>query len=282
MINFHLGPVQHILSEIGLLVHLASHNQKHAETIPNAYSSPEYFAHPKQLKALTDSKEMVSEILAAVEKHLGPLKAPHIEAAASGLRWWARDEDNAKPEWSGLWSNSTGLRDAITTELRQYFYYQYPKEKAAVLRTWKEDWKAAVAAFPSIEWNAYRATDCYGLQHNDACVFYCMRVLEVGLKAVAADVGLIFELQQWHNIIDQIESKISDERRSLPKGTARNERLQFLSEAAKEFFYFKEGWRNHVSHNRADYDEYQAISVLTHVRAFMNHLASNLSEAGDR
>ena len=73
-------------------------------------------------------------------------------------------------------------------------------------------------------------------------------------------------------------SKITAERKTLPKGAQRNARLQFLSEAAKEFFYFKDGWRNYVSHNRAAYDEHQAHGVLEHVRAFMNHLATQLSE----
>ncbi len=54
--------------------------------------------------------------------------------------------------------------------------------------------------------------------------------------------------------------------------------MQFLSEAAKEFFYFKDGWRNHVSHNRGTYDEHQAASVLEHTRSLMNHVATPLSE----
>ena len=83
--------------------------------------------------------------------------------------------------------------------------------------------------------------------------------------------------QNWHNIIDQIESKIAAERKTLPSGAPRNERLQFLSEAAKEFFYFKDGWRNYVSHNRANYDDHQALSTLEHTRAFMTHLSSKLS-----
>jgi hypothetical protein len=163
--------------------------------------------------------------------------------------------------------------------LKQYFYYQYPNDKGLLLKAWKEDWKDALAAFPAIQIDAYSATDCYALGHSIASVFHSMRVLEFGLAAIAADVGLVFDLQQWHNIIEQIESKIEAERKSLPKGAARNNRLQFLSESAKEFFYFKDGWRNYVAHNRANYDEPQALSVLTHVRTFMCHLASHLSEA---
>jgi hypothetical protein len=55
--------------------------------------------------------------------------------------------------------------------------------------------------------------------------------------------------------------------------------MSFYSAAAKEFFYFKDGWRNYVSHGGDPYDEDEAFSVLEHVRAFMSHLGSRLGEA---
>jgi hypothetical protein len=105
-----------------------------------------------------------------------------------------------------------------------------------------------------------------------------MRILERGLAAMADDFGLVFDLQQWNTIIEQIESKITEIRKTLPRGSGKNERMQFLSEAAKEFFYFKDGWRNYVSHNRGRYDEHQAAGILEHARTFMDHLATQLSE----
>jgi len=79
-------------------------------------------------------------------------------------------------------------------------------------------------------------------------------------------------------VIDQIEAKIKELRNTLPAGNAKSERLQFLSEAAKEFSYFKDGWRNHVSHNKSKYDGPQALSAITHVHAFMTQISSRLSE----
>jgi hypothetical protein len=49
--------------------------------------------------------------------------------------------------------------------------------------------------------------------------------------------------------------------------------MKFYSEAAKEFYYFKDSWRNYVSHGGDPYDEHQALGTLEHVRGFMNHLA---------
>jgi hypothetical protein len=55
--------------------------------------------------------------------------------------------------------------------------------------------------------------------------------------------------------------------------------LTFYSEAAKEFVYFKEAWRNHAMHGRASYDENDARKVMTHVREFMTVLSKHLKES---
>jgi hypothetical protein len=105
-----------------------------------------------------------------------------------------------------------------------------------------------------------------------------MRVLEHGLRVLAKDVGKTFDVQVWQTIIDQIESAIRELGKTLPAGQAKSERLQFLSSAAKEFVFFKDGWRNYVSHNKASYDPLQAQSALGHVKTFMSVLSSRLRE----
>jgi len=170
------------------------------------------------------------------------------------------------------------LHECLEDDLRYKYFYRYPDDKARHLVRVDAEWQAAIASFKSSEGTIKAAVDCYALGHNVACVFHCMQALESGLRALAADVGLTFDVQQWNTIIEQIESEITKLRRTLPPGVGKNERMQFLSAAAKEFFYFKDGWRNYVSHGRAAYDEHQALSVLEHTRSFMNHLAPRLSE----
>jgi hypothetical protein len=276
MINFRISGLRTIQSELSGLLTLANANADHAATIPHGHKNPVLRDDEDHQRIIRESKDWATKTAELAEKGLAYLHCPHIEGAAKSLKWWSSGDDL---DWSHLRAHVIALREAIDTELKQYFYYQYPKPKGYLFNNWKKDWDPIIAAFPSVEFDACRATDCYALGQEVASVFHCMRALEYGLKAIAADVGLTFDLQQWHNIIDQIESKITAERKTLAKGAPRNERLQFLSEAAKEFFYFKDGWRNYVSHNRANYDEHQALSVLTHVRSFMLHLASKLSEA---
>lgn len=40
------------------------------------------------------------------------------------------------------------------------------------------------------------AGNCYALELDTACVFHCMRALEHGLGALAADLGLNFDIQK--------------------------------------------------------------------------------------
>jgi hypothetical protein len=170
------------------------------------------------------------------------------------------------------------LMEMIDDGLKWQLIYRYPNEKKKVLENWKDDWKAALKAFPSADSDIFAGVDLWALGHGTASVFHSMRVLEHGLRALAKDVGKSFDTQNWQNIIDQIESEIRQLGKALPAGSAKNNRLQFLSQAAKEFLYFKDGWRNYVSHNRGAYDEHQARSVMEHVRSFMTTLSKRLSE----
>ena len=95
---------------------------------------------------------------------------------------------------------------------------------------------------------------------------------------MAADLTVAVEAESWHTIIERIEAKI-DEARQLPRGEPKNQRLQFLSEAAAEFRYFKDGWRNYASHVKINYDDAQAARVMQHVGTFIELLSKQLKEA---
>lgn len=170
------------------------------------------------------------------------------------------------------------LRETIDSGLKGQHIYRYPQEKSKILRKWKDDWAQVLSSFPSAQKDIIASVDLWALGHSTASVFHFMRILEHGLRALAKDLGINFDIQNWQNVIDQIEAAIRQAGKNLPRGQGKIDRLQFLSEAAKEFTYFKDGWRNYVSHNRAIYDEHQASSVLEHVKAFMTVLSSQLSE----
>jgi len=170
------------------------------------------------------------------------------------------------------------LRETFAARLRYKRFYLYPEAKGELCIQAQHHWAKALEAFPRIKNDALAAVDCYGLGHNTASVFYSMRVVEHGLRALAAGLNVTFDVQQWHTVIGEIESVIRELAEKWPKTPTKSGWLSFYSEAAKEFFYFKDGWRNYVSHGGDPYDEHQALSVLEHVKAFMGHLGSRLGE----
>lgn len=188
-----------------------------------------------------------------------------------------RFQKEASISWDEVGTECRVLRETIDAGFKGQLIYRYPNEQARLFMRWMEDWQAVREKFPSAVPDIKAAVDCWALYYATASVFHSMRVLEYGLAALAGDVGITITTQSWQNVIDQIESRVRGYGKS-PNSPEKLDRLRFLSEAAKEMVYFKDGWRNHVSHNRATYDEFQARSVMEHVRGFMTAISARLSE----
>ena len=177
-----------------------------------------------------------------------------------------------------LHENLLQIQEMMIDELKDIRLSFIPKEQSMFLDREHKEKENLAQSFPSTLEDYKEAIFCYVNGRHTAAVFHAMRVLEYGLEALAKDVSLNFDVQQWGNIIDQIEKEIKTIRVTMSRGLAKNERLQFLSESAKEFTYFKDGWRNYVAHRRVKYDGHQALSVINHVKAFMIHLSTKIAE----
>ncbi|HEY2975871.1 MAG TPA: hypothetical protein VGJ48_25375 [Pyrinomonadaceae bacterium] len=170
------------------------------------------------------------------------------------------------------------LRERVFDELDNNFFLVIPRTKAQYYHFTHPLFDVAISkAFPDSWDDVWAAGRCFALDEWTACVFHLMRVAEHGLRSLADRIGVTFasppELENWKNIIDLIEKKIK-ELEALPKSVKKSEDLKFYSDAAVQFRYFKDAWRNHVSHSRENYDERKASSVLDHVLEFMRELAS--------
>lgn len=173
------------------------------------------------------------------------------------------------------------ITEVLMDELAGKLFLFVPSERAG---HWEKDdllSSDAKAAFPSAAAELRAAGNAYAAALPTGSVFYSMRAVEHGLRALSADVELVFDIQQWGTIINQIQAKIEEMRKNGIPGVdklSKDARLQFLSEAAKEFAYFKDGWRNYVSHAKAPYTEHQAITVLNHVADFIERISARLRE----
>lgn len=173
------------------------------------------------------------------------------------------------------------IREVLQDELAGKLFLFVPTERAPYWE--KDDFLSdkAKAAFPKAGAELRGAGNAFAAALPEGSVFYSMRAVEHGLRALASDVGLTFDVQNWQNIINEIEAKIEGWRKSGIPGMTKaekDERLQFLSEAAKEFAYFKDGWRNYAAHAKVPYSEHQALTVMNHVVDFTERLSGRLAE----
>lgn len=141
-----------------------------------------------------------------------------------------------------------------------------------------EKWKSIKESFDNIQADVDGAMWCYVTDNNTACVFHAMMILERGLEKLSNLLNVAYGHDQWLVVIQNIETEIR-KMQGLKKGEEKTKKLTYYSKAAMQFIYFKDAWRNHVSHARSSYDEHQAVSIILHVREFMQQLAIDLDES---
>lgn len=174
------------------------------------------------------------------------------------------------------------IQTAFITELGEHLFVQIDPARIKYMKTVEEFavepifGQPVADAFRSATDDIREAGNCYAANRATACVFHCMRALEISLRALANELKVSFkipfEYQEWQNVIGSIEAEIRTLEKQ-PRGLIKSESLKFYSQAAMQFFYFKHAWRNHVAHSRESYGGEQALTVLTHVGAFMTALA---------
>jgi hypothetical protein len=194
------------------------------------------------------------------------------------IGWVIRDCSTTNRTYAEVGAALQHVSVTLQQELDRHWFGHIDSEKAKYLRhDHRRDHgqsairKRRAGCLPHALVDAARARNCFGLGENDACVFHLMRVLEKGLASLAAEFGEPFQFENWHNVIERVESKI---RKIDPgSGSAWKDKRQFYSEVACEFMFFKDAWRNHVMHGRSEYDDERAENIYSHVGAFMKHLA---------
>jgi hypothetical protein len=181
--------------------------------------------------------------------------------------------DRSPPEtYAVMVSAIDHLNDSLSHELEKEAVFRIPPERKTYFQHKDLFGPEVATAFPSCGRDIEKAGSCYALGQEDACVHHLMLVLERGLNALAAKVGVPYQRTNWQNIIDPIASKLKSE----PRGPERD----FHLEVNSQFGFLKDAYRNHSEHVRDDpYDMDKAISILNHVRGFMQALVKGgLSE----
>jgi hypothetical protein len=276
MVNFYWIAIHTLLRDLTGLIRVSANNMKLAPPT-------EPLGDADDKAAADQTIPLIKKCVEVAEERLAKLKSDHINDATKRLKNFL----SQKFSWSELNTRGRALRDAIETELRGYLYYQYPKAKGEKLKTYKEDWKAPFAAFPTVTNEVFCAIDCYALGHDTASVFHSMRVAEHGLRSLARERRVKLprnkqiEWATWQEIIKALDSEVVAIN-AKKAGAAKDAALEFYSGARADLNGFKDEYRNLVMHVRAFYDQHQSLRALTKVHAFIERLATKLDHKGSR
>ena len=170
------------------------------------------------------------------------------------------------------------LSNDVIQELQQLYFLLIPNSRRELYAQKRPVFGNQVAAqFPDLSKDIAAAGRCVALDEWTAAVFHLMRVLEASIHELAAWVGVTFskgDQEQWKNALDQIEKRIRD-MEQRPASPEKSRDLTFYSGLVAQFRWFKDAWRNHVSHARTHYDEREALEVWNHVEPFIQQLAEH-------
>jgi hypothetical protein len=171
-------------------------------------------------------------------------------------------------------------------ELKRRFFVHVPAQKVDFVDNPKQFFAAIWDAYPSARENMASACCCYALSENTASVFHAMVVLQVGLEAFAAHLGLTFPAgapQQWGNILIEVRKEVDKRHlaaQQIPnvQGQAKQAEIDFYAQTGMQFNFFKDAWRNRVAHGRDKYTDESALMILTSVKNFMVALSQRVKE----
>jgi hypothetical protein len=130
------------------------------------------------------------------------------------------------------------------------------------------------------------AGNCLAADLHTAAVFHLMRVAEHGLHALANDIGAWnnkphpIAFSEWHKVIEAIVAKLRelllDKTANVGRGTQKELDSEYYNGLIDSLNYFKDAYRNPVSHLRGNYNQHGALDVYLKVHDFMQRLATRV------
>lgn len=211
-----------------------------------------------------------------------------IEGCLSRLREKVAQPDQTKTKLPDL---ILELRHRISDELEQRLFMYMPMSAAEKFE--KDDLFGSdvKAQFPAAITDVKAAGNCYATGSYTACVFHCMRVVELGARAMVRSlkvqshlvnrsrVRVPVGLCEWETVRKALQGGVDALSAGAGTDMRKKKKHEFYSHALASFLNFKVAWRNHVSHTRErePYTEFTAMIVMTNTKHFMAHLATRLN-----
>lgn len=140
--------------------------------------------------------------------------------------------------------------------------------------------------FPSSLFEIDEAAKCLGLGRPTAAVFHLMRMMEIGIRAVARCLGIPDPMRaadrNWGNILRAIKNDLDARSGAAPTKVWKVAGdKEFFESAYASLDAVRVAWRNTTMHVGNKYTDDEAEHVFVAVRGFMMKLALRCGETGD-
>jgi hypothetical protein len=136
--------------------------------------------------------------------------------------------------------------------------------------------------FPSAMYEVDEAGKCLALGRPTACVFHLMRVMEIGVRAVARCLKIPDPIKpgdrNWGEILRRTKEAM-DFRTKTGAWTSPKHK-EFFETAYVSLDAVRAAWRNTTMHVENKYASDEAEHILLSVRVFMKTLSSQMDEEG--
>jgi hypothetical protein len=221
-------------------------------------------------EGITISKDIIQDM----DKNCEKIGLTMSQKAA----WRALRRLDTSIKYSELVQTCADLSLRISDEIGDHLFLFVPKTHAAFYESEKLFGDSVENAFPSSSYDLKEAGKCFALNRNTAAICHLMRVLEVGLRAMAVKLKVKYENKPWNYVIEVADNRLKKIRAAKRKPRDWKSNEKFYSEAIAHFRFLKDAWRNYSMHVYERYDEEQAESIFNHTKAFMRQLATKLKE----
>ncbi len=166
------------------------------------------------------------------------------------------------------------LQRRVQEELKAKICFCLPGHK---VKYWSMFWLVDTPIydhFRSAHDEFQRAGHCYAFGENTACIFHLMRVVDFGLRRVAASLNITYDARNWSGIGNRIQQNMEQKYNTKTDDWKKSEPM--YAEILTDIQAISRGHRNPVLHElEKKYDEREAEHMLNVVEGFMLHLAKH-------
>jgi hypothetical protein len=162
------------------------------------------------------------------------------------------------------------LQNRAEDELETLMFYMVKSEHVKYCMLTEPFGSEINNRFPAAIDDIEGASRCLGLGQGTGCVLHLMRVMEVGLKALALPLGIPYA-PSWESYLKQIADRIATKHKSKAVKWKRDE--HFYRDISGDLVTIKTAWRNPTMHVGRKYSADEAEEIFIAVKRFMYRLA---------